>query len=174
MVYPKLIDNIVVPYSAQFLINFQLLDDLKTFDLGNPQEIKPDLMLNEQGDLLPYDQTYEFPAARIKLGKLLGAGAFGIVVKATALGIVQDEEETTVAVKMVKSNANYEVWQRLYVKSMLFSYIYHLINFIFQNLRSLISELKILIHLGKHLNVVNLLGAVTKNLNKRKYYFWAD
>lgn len=36
--------------------------------------------------------------------------------------------------------------------------------------RSLISELKILIHLGKHLNVVNLLGAVTKNLNKGTFF----
>lgn len=29
------------------------------------------------------------------------------------------------------------------------------------------SELKILVHLGKHINVVNLLGAVTINLKKR-------
>lgn len=28
------------------------------------------------------------------------------------------------------------------------------------------SELKIMVHLGKHLNVVNLLGAVTKNITK--------
>lgn len=32
--------------------------------------------------------------------------------------------------------------------------------------RALIAELKILIHIGKHLNIVNLLGAVTKNLAK--------
>lgn len=28
------------------------------------------------------------------------------------------------------------------------------------------AELKILIHLGRHLNIVNLLGAVTKNIVK--------
>lgn len=36
------------------------------------------------------------------------------------------------------------------------------------------SELKILIHLGHHLNVINLLGAVTKNIvesNFLKYSF---
>jgi serine/threonine protein kinase len=32
----------------------------------------------------------------------------------------------------------------------------------------LTSELKIMIHLGKHLNIVNLLGAVTKNINKQE------
>ena len=36
------------------------------------------------------------------------------------------------------------------------------------HLTSLMGEIKIMQHLGKHLNVVNLLGAVTVNLNKRK------
>lgn len=36
-------------------------------------------------------------------------------------------------------------------------------------MRALISELKIMVHLGQHLNVVNLLGAVTKNIVQRKY-----
>ena len=36
-------------------------------------------------------------------------------------------------------------------------------------LESLISELKVLIHLGPHLNVVNLLGACTKNIRKGLY-----
>ena len=34
--------------------------------------------------------------------------------------------------------------------------------------RALASELKIMVHLGKHLNVVNLLGACTKNISKRE------
>lgn len=33
-------------------------------------------------------------------------------------------------------------------------------------MRALVSELKIMIHLGRHLNVVNLLGAVTKDITK--------
>ena len=36
------------------------------------------------------------------------------------------------------------------------------------HLTSLMGEIKIMQHLGKHLNVVNLLGAVTVNLNKRR------
>lgn len=37
-------------------------------------------------------------------------------------------------------------------------------------MRALVMELKIMIHLGRHENVVNLLGAVTKNIEKRKNY----
>jgi len=75
-------------------------------------------------------------------GKQLGAGAFGVVLKAEAWGIVEGEMKSTVAVKMVKRNAD-----RMYIKA-------------------LASELKIMVHLGKHLNVVNLLGACTKSLAK--------
>lgn len=37
-------------------------------------------------------------------------------------------------------------------------------------IRALTLELKILVHLGRHLNVVNLLGAVTVDLAKRSYH----
>lgn len=66
-------------------------------------------MLNGQGDLLPYDQKYEFPRENLVLGRQLGAGAFGVVVKAVAIGIDLTEAQTTVAVKMIKNNADYEV-----------------------------------------------------------------
>ncbi|XP_055298873.1 vascular endothelial growth factor receptor 1-like isoform X16 [Sitodiplosis mosellana] len=117
---------------------------LANFEEGNPESINPDLALDEQADLLPYDKKYEFPREKIKLGKQLGAGAFGVVIKGIAQGIVPYEEETTVAVKMVKKMADNEV------------------------MRALISELKIMVHLGQHLNVVNLLGAVTKNIAQRE------
>ena len=73
----------------------------------------------------------------------LGEGCFGRVVKAEAVGI-KDSEETvkTVAVKMIKSATNVAA------------------------LEALVSELKILIHLGSHLNVVNLLGACTKQISR--------
>ena len=38
-----------------------------------------------------------------------------------------------------------------------------------EQIKSLISELKILIHLGQHLNIVNLLGACTKEIQKGEY-----
>lgn len=83
--------------------------DLANFEEGNPDRINPDLALDEQADLLPYNKKYEFPREKLKLGKQLGAGAFGIVIKGTAQGIVPFEDETTVAVKMVKQMADIEV-----------------------------------------------------------------
>lgn len=80
---------------------------------------------------------------RFTLGIQLGVGCFGRVVKAEAVGIKRANEAVkTVAVKMVRSKNN------------------------FTALEALISELKILIYLGSHLNVVNLLGACTKNITK--------
>lgn len=107
------------------------------FEEGNPGSINPNLPLDEQADLLPYDTRFEIPRDKIKLKKRLGYGAFGVVMKAVAKGIRPDERETVVAVKMMK-------------------YMDHEIA------RALLSELKIMAHLGQHLNVVNLLGAVTK------------
>ncbi|XP_055592235.1 vascular endothelial growth factor receptor kdr-like isoform X4 [Uranotaenia lowii] len=117
---------------------------LSNFVEGDIEQINPELSLDEQADRLPYKTEYEFPKEKLKLGKQLGAGAFGVVLKATAQGIMVSEDETTVAVKMVKKQTDNEV------------------------MRALISELKIMVHLGQHLNVVNLLGAVTKNIAKRE------
>ena len=75
-------------------------------------------------------------------GVQLGSGCFGRVVRAEAIGLKDSEPVRTVAVKMIRSSANNTA------------------------IEALISELKILIHLGSHLNVVNLLGACTKTLTK--------
>uniref|UniRef100_A0A3Q3XB02 receptor protein-tyrosine kinase n=1 Tax=Mola mola TaxID=94237 RepID=A0A3Q3XB02_MOLML len=85
---------------------------------------------------LPYNSTWEVPRDNIVLGQVLGSGAFGRVVEATASGLLHSHSTTKVAIKMVKSNSG--------------------------AVQSLISELKVLVHLGPHLNVVNLLGACTR------------
>lgn len=77
-------------------------------------------------------------------GKQLGSGAFGVVMKGEAYELMEAGVATTVAVKMAKSNSD------------------------FPTIKALISELKIMVHLGKHLNVVNVLGACTGGLRKRK------
>ncbi|KAK7141377.1 hypothetical protein R3I93_015509 [Phoxinus phoxinus] len=112
--------------------------DLKTGYLSIIMD--PDQMpLDEQCDRLPYDSNkWEFPRDRLRLGKTLGHGAFGKVVEASAFGIDKISTCKTVAVKMLKAGATNNEW------------------------RALMSELKILIHIGHHLNVVNLLGACTK------------
>ncbi|KAI5105129.1 vascular endothelial growth factor receptor kdr-like isoform X1 [Silurus meridionalis] len=112
--------------------------DLKTGYLSiimDPEQMP----LNEQWDHLPYDSSkWEFPRDRLRLGKTLGHGAFGKVVEASAFGIDKLSTCKTVAVKMLKGGATNS------------------------ECRALMSELKILIHIGHHLNVVNLLGACTK------------
>lgn len=126
------------------LISVMKASGLANFEAGDLDALDPLLNLNDQADLLPYNQSFEFPREKLKLGRKLGSGAFGVVVEATAQGILNYEEESTVAVKMVKHQADNEV------------------------MKALVMELKIMVHLGKHLNVVNLLGAVTQNIVKRE------
>ncbi|KAL2089881.1 hypothetical protein ACEWY4_014569 [Coilia grayii] len=98
-----------------------------------------DMPMAEHCERLTYDASkWEFPRDRLKLGEPLGRGAFGQVVEASAYGIEKATTCTTVAVKMLKEGATTSEYQ------------------------ALMSELKILIHIGHHLNVVNLLGACTK------------
>ena len=72
-------------------------------------------------------------------GKLLGTGYFGSVYEARASGKLADR---TVAVKKPKYRSD---WVEL---------------------EALICELKILVLLGAHPNVVSLLGACTKKIDK--------
>ncbi|XP_049938110.1 vascular endothelial growth factor receptor 1-like isoform X3 [Schistocerca serialis cubense] len=122
----------------------QRIAGLMHFTEGAISNMNPDLPVDEQAELLPYDKKWEFPREKLRLGKQLGSGAFGVVMKAEAFGILEEEPVTTVAVKMVKRNTDYT-----YIKA-------------------LASELKIMVHLGKHLNVVNLLGACTTNITKKE------
>ncbi|XP_013363267.1 PREDICTED: vascular endothelial growth factor receptor 3 [Chinchilla lanigera] len=112
--------------------------DIKTGYLSiimDPGEVP----LEEQCEYLSYDASqWEFPRERLHLGRVLGHGAFGKVVEASAFGISKGSSCDTVAVKMLKEGATASEH------------------------RALMSELKILIHIGHHLNVVNLLGACTK------------
>lgn len=72
----------------------------------------------------------------------MDVGCFGRIIKAEARGIVLNEPVTTVAVKTVHSNDDYEAK------------------------KVLLEEFKILSNLGRHLNIVNLLGACTNSLDK--------
>uniref|UniRef100_T1IKX3 receptor protein-tyrosine kinase n=1 Tax=Strigamia maritima TaxID=126957 RepID=T1IKX3_STRMM len=110
------------------------------FEQGDINSYNPDLPFDDQVELLPYDKRWEFPKERLKLGKTVGQGAFGRVLKAEAIGLQDGEVSTTVAVKMLKQRAD------------------------LNQKKALMQELKVMIHLGRHLNVVNLLGAVTKNI----------
>ena len=78
-------------------------------------------------------------------GDQIGVGCYGRILKGQAVGIKGSVEPvTTVAVKMIKS------------RSLAAS----------RELECLVAELKILIYLGPHVNVVGLLGACTKNITR--------
>lgn len=112
--------------------------DIKTGYLSiimDPGEVP----LDEQCEHLPYDSSqWEISRDRLRLGKVLGHGAFGKVMEASVSGISKSNSLNTVAVKMLKDGATASEH------------------------KALMSELKILIHIGNHLNVVNLIGACTK------------
>uniref|UniRef100_A0A672JWG4 Vascular endothelial growth factor receptor 3 n=1 Tax=Sinocyclocheilus grahami TaxID=75366 RepID=A0A672JWG4_SINGR len=113
--------------------------DIKTGYLSiimDPGEVP----LEEQCEYLPYDSSqWEITRDRLRLGKVLGHGAFGKVIEASFFGHDKKTCSNTVAVKMLKEGATAS------------------------DHKALMSELKILIHIGNHLNVVNLLGACTKS-----------
>ncbi|XP_043082791.1 receptor-type tyrosine-protein kinase FLT3 [Puntigrus tetrazona] len=84
-----------------------------------------------------YDVKWEFPRENLELGNELGSGAFGMVVQATAYGISKPGVSIQVAVKMLKDK--HQAVEK----------------------EALMSELKMLTHIGHHENIVNLLGACT-------------
>ncbi|XP_067841620.1 receptor-type tyrosine-protein kinase FLT3 [Heptranchias perlo] len=86
---------------------------------------------------IDYDIKWEFPRENLELGNVLGSGAFGKVIEATAYGISKADVPVQVAVKMLKEKS--EPAEK----------------------DALMSELKMMIHMGHHENIVNLLGACT-------------
>lgn len=100
----------------------------------------------------PYKPEFEIPLNRLQIddSNPLGRGAFGLVLKARLFKedgdpFCQNQFET-VAVKTVDKDAD-DVY-----------------------FRALLSELKILVYIGRHENIVNLIGACTSELKERKTF----
>lgn len=141
------------------------------FKKGNLKGINSNLPLNEQSYLLPYNIRFEFSKEKLELGGKFMFGTFGHVLKGTAHGILTYEEKTTVTVKKIESTTDDEVHitQCFTKNSDRFSCDFFSSKFVFKQMaRALVSELKILVNTGKHLNLVNLLGAITNNIKRRK------
>lgn len=88
---------------------------------------------------LPLDPEWEFPRERVVLGKPLGEGAFGQVIKAEAYGLGDKEGPTIVAVKMLKDGHTDS------------------------EMADLVSEMEVMKTIGKHINIINLLGCCTQD-----------
>lgn len=88
---------------------------------------------------LPLDPEWEFPRERLVLGKPLGEGAFGQVMKGEAYTLYGKEKPTIVAVKMLKDGHTD------------------------REMADLVSEMEVMKLIGKHINIINLLGCCTQN-----------
>ncbi|XP_068243201.1 vascular endothelial growth factor receptor 1-like isoform X2 [Palaemon carinicauda] len=117
-----------------------MLEEVEQFMKGAPDRLNPELGLTQQAHLLPCDMQFEIARSRIEFGKLIGEGEFGHVFQAKVDGLRANELQTTVAVKTAKSRSN-EVFRK-----------------------ELIAEVKIMMHIGRHANVLNLLGICSENL----------
>lgn len=86
----------------------------------------------------PMDTNWEFSRQQLKLGETLGEGAFGRVVRAEANGLTKNGTHNVVAVKMVKEG---------YTDS---------------DMASLVHEMEVMKMIGKHINIINLLGCCSQ------------
>ncbi|XP_073831739.1 fibroblast growth factor receptor homolog 2-like [Musca autumnalis] len=86
---------------------------------------------------LPLDPNWEIPRSQLTLDSTLGEGAFGRVVMAQAPGLFP--HTTVVAVKMVKD------------------------EYTDADVASLVAEMEVMKMIGKHINIINLLGCCTQN-----------
>ncbi|XP_073838880.1 breathless [Musca autumnalis] len=91
----------------------------------------------------PLDSNWEIPRSHLSLGSTLGEGAFGRVVMAQASGLTRapanNNATTIVAVKMVKEEHTDA------------------------DMASLVREMEVMKMIGKHINIINLLGCCSQN-----------
>lgn len=96
-----------------------------------------DTMISEYE--LPMDSEWEIPRDLLLLGKSLGEGAFGKVVKGEGRGLLKEGVNSIVAVKMLKEGHTDS------------------------EMMDLVSEMEMMKMIGKHINIINLLGCCTQD-----------
>lgn len=87
----------------------------------------------------PLDSNWEFPRNHLKFGPNLGEGAFGRVVLAEAYGLSKPQQREIVAVKMVKEGHTDA------------------------DITSLVREMEVMKMIGRHINIINLLGCCSQD-----------
>ncbi|XP_054732284.1 fibroblast growth factor receptor homolog 1 [Anastrepha obliqua] len=89
----------------------------------------------------PLDSNWEIPRTQLNLGSTLGEGAFGRVVMAEACNLPRtvNNSSSIVAVKMVKEEHTDA------------------------DMASLVREMEVMKMIGKHINIINLLGCCTQS-----------
>ncbi|XP_065204978.1 fibroblast growth factor receptor 3-like [Planococcus citri] len=113
-----------------------------TFDVFVERRPAPDNFNVEEGHQyyeFPKDAEWEFPREKVQLLNGIGEGNFGKVFKAEAFEILKPGISTTVAVKTLKQGFDDEAAKNLVV------------------------ETETMKAIGKHKNIINLLGCCTDN-----------
>ena len=113
---------------------------------GDPSKINPDTFLNGQATLLPYTGKCEIDRSKFEVNQLLGGGQFGSVFEGITNDLVHPEQRIKVAIKVVNNPFDHS------------------------QLSVLMSEIKILDKLDVHLNLVNMKGACTTQLENGKLW----
>ena len=117
-----------------------------TIKEGDPSKINEDTFLNDQATLLPYTGKCEIDRTKFEVNQLLGGGQFGSVFEGITNDLVHPEQRIKVAIKVVNNPFDHS------------------------QLSVLMSEIKILDKLDVHLNLVNMIGACTTQLEKGKLW----
>ncbi|CAB4006861.1 vascular endothelial growth factor receptor 2-like, partial [Paramuricea clavata] len=129
------------------------------------KKLDPHTPLTEQTNKLPYDAEWEFPRNRLKFSRELGCGAFGKVFLADAMGIVAFDPRGSTKRRPSRRRFGGSIRRNHYVNNNKMTKV--AVKTLKEDsgeteYKDLLSELKILIHVGEHKNIVNLLGACTK------------
>ncbi|CAH0677611.1 unnamed protein product [Spodoptera exigua] len=106
--------------------------------LQQVQNTTSDSMMMSEYEL-PMDIDWEVPRDSLCIGKVLGEGEFGKVVKAECIGILKPGMQSVVAVKMLKEGHTDA------------------------EMMALVSEMEMMKMIGKHVNIINLLGCCTQD-----------
>ncbi|XP_065209716.1 fibroblast growth factor receptor homolog 1-like isoform X2 [Planococcus citri] len=128
---PSLLDqHMTVLYLLQKLPNVNIT--YESYYISDANQTTPKIDYE-----IPLDEKWEVPRGNVVLGNFLGEGEFGRVVKGNVSGLSQQHDDTTVAVKMLKS------------------------NYKDTDLVNLVMEMELMKLIGRHDNVLGLLGCCT-------------
>jgi serine/threonine protein kinase len=98
-------------------------------------------------------------SSSLTIGHLIGKGAFGFVYQGLAKGINSDEKLTTVAIKTVRSKLI--IIEKNNIQSNIFSSSKS-DDATSDEIENLLKELSVMKMVGKHINIISLLGCCTK------------
>uniref|UniRef100_A0A8R1DR95 receptor protein-tyrosine kinase n=1 Tax=Caenorhabditis japonica TaxID=281687 RepID=A0A8R1DR95_CAEJA len=133
----------------------ELYESLMRNQAGPPPDDMKALPINERTYYLNYDSEFEIAEENLEIGDRIGSGNFGIVYK----GLLSMADP--------KSQIEYKTRLPVAVKSSLNRYD-------IEQQRMMTDELKIMCAIGRHPNVLALVGAVTNNVRKGQLFIVSE